>query len=241
MTEENNNSDLPKINLPESDIPMQPLTITQLEKAADKRISRIDAELKKGFDFIRHHPKTITFFGSARFDENNEYYKKARRIAKRVSQEGYAVVTGGGPGIMEAANRGATEGDGNDFSLGICIELPNEQVTNPYVTNHRDFRYFFTRKVILSFSAEAYVYFPGGFGTLDEFFEIVTLIQTRKIEKIPMILVGERFWEPLKHVLERVLLREHGTINEDDLDLFTITDDEEEIMEIIKNAPLRQE
>ena len=233
------------IDQPEIKIPVKPLTLIEMEKNSRRRISQITKELVGGFAFINSHPKSVTFFGSARFNENHPYYKKTRQIAKRISDAGFAVVTGGGPGVMEAANRGATDGCGpncgNRYSLGVCIKLPSEQRTNPYVTNSINFKFFFTRKVILSFSAEAYIYFPGGFGTLDEFFEIVTLIQTNKIERVPIILVGNDYWKPLDAFIKDVLCEKYNTINEKDMKIYTITEDEDEILEIIKNAPLRRE
>ena len=229
------------INLPETSVPQKPLTVRQMETNSRRRVAEISEEFRKGFSFIKHHPKSITIFGSARFDEENPYYQKARRIAKRISQLGYAVVTGGGPGIMEAGNRGATEGDGNEHSIGVCIRLPHEQITNPYVTDGLEFKYFFSRKVILSFSAEAYLYFPGGFGTIDEFFEILTLVQTGKIEKVPIVLVGSEYWKPLDQFIQKTLLEKFKTINEKDMDLYVITDDEDLVMDIVEKAPLRQE
>jgi len=218
-----------------------PLTLIELERNAKRRTEQAKEELIKGFAFINTYQKSVTFFGSARFDENHPSYQKAREIARRISHEGFAVVTGGGPGIMEAANRGALEGDGEKNSLGICIKLPKEQNTNPYVRSSISLNFFFTRKVILTFSAEAYIYFPGGFGTLDEFFEIVTLVQTNKIEKVPIILVGNDYWKPFDEFMKKMLCEKYNVINEDDTDLYVITEDEEEIIEIIKNAPLRRE
>ena len=240
MTNEKNKPQK-KINLPETEIFIKPLTLIELEENSKRRTSQVTEELTKGFAFINSYPKSVTFFGSARFDENHPYYKKAREIAKCISSEGFAVVTGGGPGVMEAANRGAFEGGGEKHSLGICIKLPNEQITNPYVKNCIDFKFFFTRKVILTFSAEAYIYFPGGFGTLDEFFEIVTLIQTNKIERVPIILVGNDYWKSFDEFIKKMLCEKYNTINKKDLDLYTITEDEEEILEIVKKAPLRRE
>ena len=229
------------VNLPETELHIKPLTLIELEENSKRRTSQVTEELTKGFAFINSYPRSVTFFGSARFKEDHPYYKKAQKISKRVFDEGFAVVTGGGPGIMEAANRGAVNGDTKNRSLGICIELPNEQRTNPYVTRSIDFKFFFTRKVILTFSAEAYIYFPGGFGTLDEFFEIVTLIQTNKIERVPIVLVGNEFWKPLDEFIKKILYEKYDTINEKDMDLYTITEDGDEILEIIKNAPLRRE
>jgi len=227
------------LNMPESKLPRKPHTKQEIEHAAKDRVSRISREFAKGFEFIKTHPKSVTFFGSARFKENHPYYKKAQNIARRLSEEGFAIVTGGGPGIMEAANRGACEAGGP--SLGFNIKLPHEQVANPYVTKSVDFYYFFSRKVSLSFSAEAYVYFPGGFGTLDEFFEILTLVQTNKICKVPIILVGNEYWKVFNDFIERELLTKYKTIGKQDMKLYTMTDDDDEIIKIIKRAPLRNE
>jgi len=215
----------------------KPLTLAEISEAVDKRISLISKEFANGFEFVRNYPRSVTFFGSARLKETDDYYKKARDLASRIVKElHYSVMTGGGPGIMEAANRGAFEAGGN--SLGLTIELPREQHDNPYLTDKEDFYYFFSRKVCLSFSAEAYVYFPGGFGTLDEFTEILTLVQTGKIPKSPIVLVGTDFWTPFEKFLREVLIK-NQTIEEKDLELYTITDNEDRILEIIKNAPVR--
>jgi uncharacterized protein (TIGR00730 family) len=227
------------INIPETEISQNPFTKQDIEHASKLRVSRISRELSRGFKFIKHYPKSVSFFGSARFKEDNEHYQKARSIAEKLSHLGYAIVTGGGPGIMQAGNHGAYDAGGD--SVGLNIRLPMEQVTNPYIKDSVDFYYFFTRKVTLSFSAESYIYFPGGFGTLDEFFEILTLVQTHKIPKVPIILVGNDFWNPLNEFIKKHLLEEHNAINPEDMNLYTITDDEEKILEIVKNAPMRKE
>jgi uncharacterized protein (TIGR00730 family) len=206
-----------------------------------ERILRVGVEFKKGFDFIKDHPKSVTIFGSARFKEDCKHYAQARELAGRLSAQGYAVLTGGGPGIMEAANRGAQETDGNEHSLGLNIKLPHEQHANPYITQGIDFHYFFTRKVLLSYAAEAYIYFPGGFGTLDEFFEVLTLVQTKKIPPVPIILVGDDYWKPLDGFIKDNLLDKHNAINAEDRDLYTITEDFDKIEDIVKNAPVRYE
>jgi hypothetical protein len=229
------------INIPQAKTSQHPLTLKELNTNAKHRVSVIAKEFKKGFEFIGNHPKSVTFFGSARLDENDPYYQKARSIAKRVAEAGYSVVSGGGPGIMEAANRGASDLGKNAKSLGICIQLPREQKSNPYITDEISFRHFFSRKVIMTFSAEAFLYFPGGYGTIDEFFEIITLVQTGKIEKVPMILVGNDFWKPFDEVFRKSLLEKYHTISEEDLNLYTITEDEEVILDIIKKAPMRKE
>jgi uncharacterized protein (TIGR00730 family) len=215
----------------------KPITLLEISEAAKKRVTLISKEFTNGFEFVRNYPRSVTFFGSARTKEDDHFYKKARGLASQiVTKLHYSVTTGGGPGIMEAANRGAFEAGGN--SLGLTIELPHEQMTNKYLTDREDFHYFFSRKVCLSFSAEAYIFFPGGFGTLDEFLEILTLVQTNKIPKAPMILVGTDFWSPLEKFFREVLLA-NNSIEEKDFSLYTITDDDIEILKIIKKAPIR--
>ncbi len=213
------------------------LTPEIMKKEAEERIGLISQEFQKGFEFVNSYTTSVTFFGSARFQEEDKHYQNARNLAHRIVTElGYCVVTGGGPGIMEAANRGAYEAGGR--SIGLNIELPEEQNVNPYVSEKLDFHYFFSRKVCLSFSAEAYIFFPGGFGTMDEFFEILTLVQTRKIHNTPLLLCGSEFWQPLQEFIQEELLT-RGTVNEEDSFLYTITDDPDTVMEQIKNAPVK--
>lgn len=217
-----------------------PITLKRIGDIIKKRKKITAKEFNDGYNLIKKYPRSVSILGSARFKEDNIYYKQAQSLAYRIVKElRYAVVTGGGPGIMEAANKGAYEAGG--ASLGITIKLPSEQSTNKYVTESVDFEYFFSRKTILFFSAETYIYYPGGFGTLDEFFEIATLIQTRKIPKVPIILVGKKFWEPLLKLIEEELYEENCTINKEDMNLYKIVDSEDEILEIIKRAPYRQE
>lgn len=197
-----------------------------------KRIKQINKEFKQAFKLLKNRQNTVTFFGSARFPEDNAYYKTARQLSDMIVKEtGASVITGGGPGIMEAANRGAA--DENGVSIGMTIQLPHEQVTNIYVNRSIDFYYFFSRKVALSFAARAYIYFPGGFGTLDELFEILTLKQTRRIKQIPIILVGSEFWNPLDAYIKKVLLKEAQSISPEDIDLYIITDDLREAVDIV--------
>ena len=230
-------SDKKIVNLPTKSLNIKPLTRHEMHHAAHERISLITKEFAKGFEFIEHYPQSVTFFGGTRFKEDNPYYMKARSISERIVKDlGYSIFTGGGPGIMEAGNRGAFEVGGN--SLGLTIELPDEQVVNPYLTKNLGFYYFFSRKVCMTFSAEAFIFFPGGIGTLNEFFEILTLIQTHKIERIPMILVGSDFWNPIDQMMKKELLG-RNTIDEEDTKLYTITDDENEIINIIREAPVR--
>jgi len=223
------------INIPDAKVSRTPHTAKELESESKKRLSHIIQEFRDGFNFIKNYPKSVSIFGSARFDENSAHYAKARELGRKLAEAGFAVVTGGGPGIMEGANRGAYESGGQ--SVGLTIELPDEQITNPYVTSHIGFHYFFARKVALSFAAEAYVFFPGGFGTLDEFFELITLIQTRKIVEIPLVLVGRDYWLPVQNFIKEYLLEKHATIDREDLRLYTITDDVDEVVDIVLKAP----
>lgn len=205
----------------------------------DVRMCAVDREFRQGFDLIHRYPASVTIFGSTRFPEDHTYYKLARETARRIADElGYAVVTGGGPGIMEAGNRGAVEG--NAPSVGITIRLPFEQHTNDYVEHEASFYYFFSRKVVLSYSSEAYIYFPGGFGTMDEFFEILTLVQTKKAERLPIILMGSEFWKPLDEFIRQELLNNHGTISPEDPDLYVITDSVDEVVRMVAEAPVRK-
>lgn len=230
-------SEKPKVNLPLKHLQIKPLTKQEIHDTAVERVHLISKEFTDGFNFLRNYPKSVTIFGGNLVKEDSPYYKKARDLAKRISTElKYTIFTGGGPGIMEAANRGAFENGGE--SVGLNVELPHHQVQNPYLNRYLNFHYFFSRKVCLGFSAEAYVFFPGGFGTLDEFFEIVTLVQTGKIEKVPIILVGKDFWEHLDKLIREEML-ERKLIESDDLALYTITDSEDEILNIIRNAPIR--
>jgi uncharacterized protein (TIGR00730 family) len=207
-----------------SKAPSRAITQRELEQETAERLSRIDNEFADGFDFINKYNDTVSIFGSAnKWDESNPHYQKARELAKVLSDDGYSIVTGGGPGIMEAGNRGAMEANGH--SLGLNIQLPREQYLNPYTTESMSFRYFFTRKVLLAFGAMAYVYFPGGFGTFDELFEMLTLIQTKKMAPAPVILVGSEFWTGMDRFIRTYMLKEVGTITEAELDLYTITDD----------------
>ncbi len=203
------------------------------------RIFRIMAEFVDGFHFISQFEKSVTFFGSARFKENNVHYRAAQKLARMLAKAGYTIVSGGGPGIMEAANKGAAEGGG--VSVGLNIQLPFEQRINPYVKRAMAFNYFFTRKVMLAFSASAFVFFPGGYGTLDEAFELITLRQTHKIyPKIPIILVGEDFWGPLCEWLRENATKKHGTIDREELKLWELVDSPEEALAIIKKSPARK-
>lgn len=205
------------------------------DKEIKLRMKRIDDDFMRAFHLLRKHPDTVTFFGSSMIAQDSKYYGLARELAKRVVSElRLTVVSGGGPGIMEAGNRGAREAKGD--SVGMTIELPQEQV-NSYVTHSADFYYFFSRKVALAFTARAFVYFPGGFGTLDELFEILTLQKTGRIPAIPVVLVGSDYWNELQKFLEQTVLKKTGAVTKDDLKLYTITDNLDEVLGIIAGKP----
>lgn len=217
-----------------------PMTLEKVEEAIKKRMVIINDEFASGFELVKNYPRSVTFFGSSRFTEDNEYFKRAAELSGRIVKElNYAIVSGGGPGIMEAANKGAFEAGGD--SLGLIIKLPAEFMANKYLTDFREFSFFFSRKVMLSFSAETYIFFPGGFGTMDELFELLTLVQTKKIPKVPIILVGKKHWDKVDEFMRETLLKEINAVDEDDMSIYKIVDSNDEIIEIIKKAPLRKE
>ncbi|MEW5990987.1 MAG: TIGR00730 family Rossman fold protein [Chloroflexota bacterium] len=201
------------------------------------RALRILAEFVEGFDALATIGPAITIFGSARIGRESPLYEQTREIARRLAREGYAIITGGGPGLMEAANRGAQEGGG--MSVGCNIELPHEQDLNEYVDLGVAFRYFFARKTMFVKYADGFVIMPGGFGTMDELFEAVTLIQTGKIEHFPIILVGSAFFGGLLDWIQARLVGD-GMIDAADLDLVVVTDDPDEVVEIMKRASRRR-
>ncbi len=191
------------------------------------KIFQIMAEFVDGFESLASIKPSVSIFGSARTKQDNPYYLKAEQIARLLSDAGFSVVSGGGPGIMEAANKGAYAGKSS--SIGLNIQLPHEQTTNPYQDISLNFRHFFTRKVMFVKYATAYIVLPGGFGTLDEMAEILTLIQTGKTRKIPIILVESEFWSGLINWFKNTLVKE-GTINESDLDLIKIIDEPQAVV-----------
>jgi len=195
------------------------------------RIFRIMSEFVNGFEILRKYSTAATFFGSARLTPKDPSYKDAEQLAAKLAKKSFTIITGGGPGIMEAANVGSFKVGGK--SVGLNIQLPMEQKLNPYVTETESFHFFFSRKVMLSFASEVYVYFPGGYGTLDELLEIITLIQTNKISKIPVVLYGRDFWTPLLAFFEKTLLKEYKTISKEDLDLLHLVDSVDEAYEYI--------
>jgi len=195
------------------------------------RIFRIMAEFVDSFETMSHVGPAVTVFGSARIKPANPYYKLARELGRLLVREGFAVITGGGPGVMEAANRGAYEAKG--VSVGLNIHLPDEQRVNRYVNRPFEFRYFFIRKVCFVKYATAFVMFPGGYGTLDELYESLTLIQTNRIENFPVVLIGTRYWSGLVHWM-RQNLAENKLISPHDLNLFHVTDSPREAVKIIR-------
>jgi uncharacterized protein (TIGR00730 family) len=212
----------------------------EISHTAEKRISTILKEVRGAFTLLHRYPRLVTFFGSSRTPAGTKYYEAARHLAHRIADElGYAVITGGGPGIMEAANRGAYEAGGE--SIGMQIVLPHAQILNKFLTDHLTFYFLFVRRLSLSFTAEAYMFFPGGYGTLDEFFEVIELIQTKKIHPVPVILYGREYWEPLDAFIKMHLLEKFDMVDAEDLSIYKIIENEDEILSIIKKAPLRKE
>ena len=196
-------------------------------------IFKIMGEFVNGFEKMSAIGPCVSIFGSARTKPDHEYYKLAERIAKKIVEAGYGVITGGGPGIMEAGNKGAHLGGGT--SVGLNIELPFEQHDNPYLDHDKNlnFDYFFVRKVMFVKYSQGFVVMPGGFGTLDELFEAITLIQTNKIAKFPIILVGKDFWGGLFDWIKATLLEKYHNVSPGDLDLIKIVDTEEEVIDVL--------
>ncbi|MFH0913605.1 MAG: TIGR00730 family Rossman fold protein [Candidatus Omnitrophota bacterium] len=195
------------------------------------RIFRIVAEFVEGFEVLSRVKKAVSIFGSSRTSPGNKYYKAAEEIAYLLAKEGYAVITGSGPGIMEAANKGAKRAGGH--SIGLNIQIPTEQRSNQYVETLLDFRYFFVRKVMFVKYAKAFVIMPGGYGTLDEFTEAINLIQTERIPKFPVVLFGSAYWKDMLVWFRNTLL-ENGNISKEDLDIFIVVDKPHEVVAAIK-------
>lgn len=187
-------------------------------------IFKVMAEFVEGFDKMAKIGPCVSIFGSARTKADNPYYKMAEDIAAKLAEKGYGVITGGGPGIMEAGNKGANEAGGR--SAGLNIELPFEQFNNPYIDSDKliNFDYFFVRKVMFMKYSQGFIALPGGFGTFDELFEAITLIQTGKIGKFPIVLVGKSYWEGMVEWIEKTVLQEENNISPKDLDLFKLVD-----------------
>ena len=197
------------------------------------RVLRIMSEFVYGFDALAHVPPCVTIFGSARTTPDDPAYTAAIETARLLAKAGFGIITGGGPGIMEAANKGAQEG--GNLSIGCNIELPFEQAPNPYLDISLDFRYFFVRKTMFVKYSNAFIIFPGGFGTMDELFEALTLIQTKKVSNFPVILYGSKYWEGLLNWI-RVTMLEEEKVSEDDVSLLRISDDPQEICDIVCDA-----
>lgn len=202
------------------------------------KLEEIHDEFENGLDTVRKINRSVTFYGSTKLRDGSPYYEKVRNLAYRISKElNFAILSGGGPGIMEAANRGAKEAGGK--SIGLTIKLPREQNTNQYVTEEIPFKFFFTRQNTMSYSTEVCIFCPGGYGTLSELFDILTLKQTNKIGQIPVILYCSEFWSPLEKMIKELLVEKFKTVEEKELNLYKIIDNEDEILEIVKNSKLR--
>lgn len=195
------------------------------------RVFRIMAEIVEGIETLSHVHNAVTIFGSARIKPDDIYYQKTEKLARLLVQEKFSVITGGGPGVMEAANKGAAEAGGK--SVGLNIKLPYEQKPNPYANIHLDYKYFFVRKVMFVKYAVAYVIMPGGFGTMDELFEALTLIQTKKIKAFPLILMGSEYWQGLIDWMNNTMVKQ-GKILASDMDLIQVVDEPEEVVKLIK-------
>lgn len=206
---------------------------TQINASNSWAIFRIMSEFVDAYEKMNRIGPCISIFGSARTKKNAKHYKMAMQVSSRLVEEGYGVITGGGPGIMEAANKGAREAGGR--SVGLNIELPHEQGHNEFIDSDKviNFHYFFVRKVSLVKYAQGFIFFPGGFGTMDEVFEVITLVQTKKIDRIPLVFIGKNYWGGLLKWINGTMLSRHGYISEKDLDLFLLTDDEEEAIDYI--------
>lgn len=208
---------------------------TKLKGENSWTMFKVMAEFVEGFERLNEIGPCISIFGSARTKSDNKYYKLATEVAARLTDEGFGIITGGGPGIMEAANKGAYENNG--LSVGLNIDLPFEQFHNAYIDPDKNLnhRYFFVRKLMFVKYAQAFVVMPGGFGTLDELFETLTLIQTKKITPVPVILMGHEFWDGLVDWIKDTMLEKFSNISPKDMDLIPVTDDPEEVVKIINN------
>ena len=206
---------------------------SEVKAESSWRILKIMSEFVYGFDTMARIGPCISIYGSARTKPNSPYYKMSEAVAKRLVQDGYGIITGGGPGIMEAGNKGAYNAGGK--SVGLNIDLPFEQFHNPYIDADKllNHRYFFVRKVMFVKYAQAFIFLPGGFGTLDELFECLTLIQTQKITRVPVVLMGTDFWSGLMAWIKQTVLETEKNINPTDLDLIRTTDDVDEVANII--------
>ena len=206
-----------------------------IEKSHDSwSVFKIMGELVEGYEKLSQLGPCVSIFGSARIKPDNKFYKETVEISESIVKLGLGVITGGGPGIMEAANKGAQKAGG--VSVGLNIDLPHEQMPNPFIDSDKviDFDYFFVRKVMFVRYAQAFVVMPGGFGTLDEFFEAITLIQTNKIERFPVILYGSEFWSGCIQWIKNIVCKKFNNVSEDEMFLFEVVDSKNEIIEILK-------
>ena len=206
-----------------------------IEKSHDSwSVFKIMGELVEGYEKLSQLGPCVSIFGSARTKPDNKFYKETVEISESIVKLGLGVITGGGPGIMEAANKGAQKAGG--ISVGLNIDLPHEQMPNPFIDSDKviDFDYFFVRKVMFVRYAQAFVVMPGGFGTLDEFFEAITLIQTNKIERFPVILYGSEFWSGCIEWIKNIVSKKFNNVSEDEMFLFEVVDSKNEIIEILK-------
>lgn len=219
--------------------PMEKILIKheKTEEVSPWRIFKIMTEFVMGFEFLSQYERTVSVFGSSSNGLKNSSYKEAARLARNLSKDGFTVITGGGPGIMEAANKGAYLAGGR--SAGLNIKLPSSQRTNRYVNESVTFDHFFVRKVMLSFASQIYIFFPGGFGTLDEFFELVMLTQTKKIRLVPIILIGKDYWQPLLDWIREVVYKKNKAISKEDMNLYHLVDNADEAYRLIRKL-LRQ-
>lgn len=208
---------------------------TEVQAKSSWTMFKIMAEFVEGFDRLEAIGPCISIYGSARTPEDNKYYKMSVEVAEKLVDEGYGIITGGGPGVMEAGNRGAKNANG--VSVGLNIDLPFEQSSNKYIDADKDimFNYFFARKVMFVKYAQGFVLMPGGFGTMDELFETLTLVQTKKIDRVPIILMGTDFWGGLMDWIKNTMLEKFGNISPEDLDLIHLTDDVDEVAKIISD------
>jgi hypothetical protein len=208
-----------------------------VEAQDDLRLGRIHDEIERGFDALRDIDDGVTIFGSARIGEGHRWYELCREISACLVEHGFSIITGGGPGLMEAANRGAADAGG--LSVGLNIQLPHEQQANPYVNRALEFHYFFARKLMFVRYARAFLIMPGGFGTLDEMFECLTLIQTDRVKHFPTILVGTEHWAPLLDWIDRGL-EDNGMIGPEDKELLIVADTPDEVCRHVQRASAKQ-
>ncbi len=199
---------------------------------SSEEIYGIMSEFVGGFEFLRQYKKAVSIYGSSRLGFNSDIYKQACILSYHLAKDGFTVITGGGPGIMEAANKGAYEAGGR--SVGINIKLKHKQKINNYVTESREFQHFYVRKTMLSFASQIYIFFPGGFGTLDELFEMIELVQTEKLSRIPIILVNKNYWRPLIKWIEEDLLQKNHAVDKKDLQIYHLVDNAHEAHQLIK-------